>query len=200
VFFEIHHEPPWSDRPLLAGVINAYLQRPARDNYPNSIDLADELSVSCQAKVAEWITSEESLLPIRHLIAQNYANFRFPVRALLPQVSIVNFHYAYPEAFLGKLWPRKASCLQRNGISRSRRYSLSAPSMEFHAFRRKHFRQPRLFFLTRARRWQRQRAEWTGMRRPSAASGVRDPTNFSAEVRHGRLAARLPGSVTCSGC
>lgn len=99
VFFEIQNEP-WSDRPLLVGVINPYLPQPGRDNYPNSIDLSDELSLSWQAKVAEWIASEEGKLPNKHLIAQNYANFRFPVRALLPYVSIVNFHYAYPEAVL----------------------------------------------------------------------------------------------------
>jgi hypothetical protein len=97
VIYEIQNEP-WSDRPLFADVINPYLQRPARDRYPNSVDLADELSVSWQARVAEWITSEESSLPHKHLIAQNYANFRFSVRKLLPQANVINFHYAYPEA------------------------------------------------------------------------------------------------------
>ena len=43
---------------------------------------------------------EESSLPNRHLIAQNYSNFRLPVRKLLPNVDVVNFHYAYPEAVL----------------------------------------------------------------------------------------------------
>ena len=53
-----------------------------------------------QARVVEWITQEESALPNRHLIAQNYSNFRLPVRKLLPNVDVVNFHYAYPEAVL----------------------------------------------------------------------------------------------------
>jgi hypothetical protein len=51
-----------------------------------------------QAQVAAWIASEESTLPNRHLIAQNYCNFGFPVRAVAPGVSIVNFHYANPSA------------------------------------------------------------------------------------------------------
>ena len=95
VFFEIQNEP-WSDRGNLVSVVNPYLQAPARDLYPNSIDVADELSMAWQARVAEWIASEDA--PNRHLIAQNYANFGFPVREVAPGVSIVNFHYAYPAA------------------------------------------------------------------------------------------------------
>jgi hypothetical protein len=99
VIFEIQNEP-WSDRPVLTDVINPYLRPPARDNYPNSVDLPDDLSMAWQARVAEWITEEESALPNRHLIAQNYSNFRLPVQKLLPHVDVVNFHYAYPEAVL----------------------------------------------------------------------------------------------------
>jgi hypothetical protein len=50
VIFEIQNEP-WSDRPKLVDVINPYLQPPARDKYPNSVDLADELSLAWQARV-----------------------------------------------------------------------------------------------------------------------------------------------------
>lgn len=97
VIFEIQNEP-WSDRSVLADVINPYLQTAVRNQYPNSIDLADDLSMAWQAKVAGWIASEESSLPNRHLIAQNYCNFGFPVRELAPEVAVVNFHYAYPTA------------------------------------------------------------------------------------------------------
>ncbi len=97
VIFEIQNEP-WSDRTMLASVVNPYLPLPSRDNYPNSIDVADDLSVAWQARVADWISSEERSLPNHHLIAQNYCNFLFPVKQLVPGVSIVNFHYAYPEA------------------------------------------------------------------------------------------------------
>ncbi len=97
VIFEIQNEP-WSDRPVLAGVINPYLRPPARDNFPNSVDLPDELSLAWQARVADWTMQTESALPNRHLIAQNYSNFRSTVRKLPPGVGVVNFHYAYPEA------------------------------------------------------------------------------------------------------
>jgi len=97
VIFEIQNEP-WSDRTVLADVVNPYLFGPDRDRYPNSIDVADEASMAWQATVAKWISTEEAALPNKHLIAQNYSNFGFPVRAVAPGVSIVNFHYAYPAA------------------------------------------------------------------------------------------------------
>jgi hypothetical protein len=99
VIFEIQNEP-WSDRPTLTDVVNPYLRPPERDMYPNSVDVADDLSVAWQARVAEWIAQEEASLPNRHLVAQNYSNFRASIRSrsLSPGVDVVNFHYAYPEA------------------------------------------------------------------------------------------------------
>ena len=97
VIFEVQNEP-WSDRPVLADVVNPYLPLPDRNRYPNSIDLADDASLTWQAAVAKWISDEEAARPNRHLIAQNYSNFGFPVRALAPGVSVINFHYAYPFA------------------------------------------------------------------------------------------------------
>ena len=55
VIFEIQNEP-WSDRPTLTSAVNPYLRPPGRDQYPNSVDVADDLSVAWQARVAEWIT------------------------------------------------------------------------------------------------------------------------------------------------
>lgn len=97
VIFEIQNEP-WSDRPVLTDVVNPYLFPPNRDQYPNSIDLPDADALAWETRVAQWITSEEAKLPNKHLIAQNYSNFRLPIRNLISGVSIVNFHYAYPEA------------------------------------------------------------------------------------------------------
>ncbi len=96
VIFEIANEP-WSDRPVLADVVNPYLFT-GRDQYPNSVDLPDEATMAWQARVAEWIASEEASLPNKHLIAQDCCNFGYAVRDVLPRVSVVNFHYAYAEA------------------------------------------------------------------------------------------------------
>jgi hypothetical protein len=97
VIFEIQNEP-WSYRPVFSGVINPYLFPPNRDRFPNSVDLPDDFAMAWQQRVAGWIADEESRLPNRHLISQNFSNFRFPIRALIPGVSVVSFHYAYPEA------------------------------------------------------------------------------------------------------
>jgi hypothetical protein len=115
VIFEIQNEP-WSDRPVLTSVVNFYLQAPTRDRYPNSIDLADPQSEAWQARVASWITNEESLLPNKHLIAQNWCNFGYPVGKLAPGVSIVNFHYAYPAAALANYGLDKAIVYDESGF------------------------------------------------------------------------------------
>jgi hypothetical protein len=96
VMFEISNEP-WSDRPVLADVVNPYLFT-GRDQYPNSVDLPDEATMDWQERVAEWIVSEEAGLRNKHMIAQDCCNFRYAVRDVLPGVSVVNFHYAYAEA------------------------------------------------------------------------------------------------------
>ena len=115
VIFEIANEP-WSDRPVLADVVNPYLFPPGRDTYPNSVDLPDDLTMAWQARVAEWITSEEAALPNKHLIAQNCCNFLYPVRQVLPGVSVVNFHYAYPEAALLNYGLGKALSYDESGF------------------------------------------------------------------------------------
>jgi hypothetical protein len=79
-------------------VINPYLRPPRRDTFPNSVEVADALSLAWQSRVMDWITSEESSLPDKQLVAQNYCNFYSSAREFLPGVSIINFHYAYPEA------------------------------------------------------------------------------------------------------
>lgn len=96
VILEIANEP-WSDRAVLANVVNPYLFA-GRDQYPNSVDLPDEMTMAWQRRVAEWIASEETKLANRHLIAQNCCNFVYPMRETIPGVSVLNFHYAYPEA------------------------------------------------------------------------------------------------------
>ncbi len=95
VIFEIQNEP-WSDRPKLTSVVNPYLRPPGRNTYPNSIDIADDLSLAWQARVAEWFLAEESALHTPHMLAQNYSNFLAPVGSY--RADIINFHYAYPDA------------------------------------------------------------------------------------------------------
>ncbi|MCW5965282.1 MAG: hypothetical protein KIT83_14700 [Bryobacterales bacterium] len=46
----------------------------------------------------QWVADEESNLPKKHLQAFNYCNFYHPVHRVPKLASIINFHYAYPEA------------------------------------------------------------------------------------------------------
>jgi hypothetical protein len=48
--------------------------------------------------VTQWISDEESKLGKRHLIAQNISNYLHPVKNVDARISILNFHYAWPEA------------------------------------------------------------------------------------------------------
>jgi len=96
VMFEIENEP-WSDRTVLADVVNPYLWT-GRDQYPNSVDLPDDAAMAWQVRVVEWITKEEAGLPNKHMIAQDCCNFVYALKSALAGVSVVNFHYAYPEA------------------------------------------------------------------------------------------------------
>src|SRR5271165_2935060 len=97
VIFEIQNEP-FSDRPVVERVVNPYLFSASRNQFPNTIEAADDLSLAWQARVAQWIAGEEATLPNQHIIAQNYCDFGLPVRELAAGASMVNFHYAFPEA------------------------------------------------------------------------------------------------------
>src|SRR5450432_1597687 len=115
VIFEIQNEP-FSDRPVVERVVNPYLFPPSRNQFPNTIEAADDLSLAWQSRVARWITSEEASLPNRHLIAQNYCDFGLPVRQLVPGVSMVNFHYAFPEAASANYGLGKAIAYDETGF------------------------------------------------------------------------------------
>jgi hypothetical protein len=96
VFFEIQNEP-WSDQTVPSLLLNPSDPDSAKTWYKRS-DLASDAALAWQEKIASVIADEESRLPKKHLIAQNYCNFKFPIRDVDPHVSILNFHYAWPEA------------------------------------------------------------------------------------------------------
>jgi hypothetical protein len=96
VIYEIQNEP-WADNHILAGPINSFLPNWEQE-WRNRIEYPADNSLAWQKVIATFIKSEEAGLANRHLIAQNFTNFRFPLKEVDPQVSILNFHYAYPEA------------------------------------------------------------------------------------------------------
>lgn len=101
IYFEIQNEP-WSDHADSAGVLLDHLADDDLNKinvaWQNQLDLADDASLQWQQKIADIIIDEESGLPKKHLIAQNYVNFLYPLANVSPSVSILNFHYALPAA------------------------------------------------------------------------------------------------------
>ncbi|MGC9343693.1 MAG: hypothetical protein ACP5E3_13400, partial [Bacteroidales bacterium] len=95
-FFEIQNEP-WSDHAIPVYNINNKEELRAND-WTFKADFADEKSMTWQTMIAGFIVDEESQLPKKHLIAQNYTNFKAPIPKVGDNISIINFHYAWPEA------------------------------------------------------------------------------------------------------
>ncbi|BET68673.1 hypothetical protein ASA1KI_35910 [Opitutales bacterium ASA1] len=97
VFFEIQNEP-WSDNPIVVETLNPLLAN--ANVYPNVVEIPAPISVAWQRRMAAAIADEQREREHPHMVAQNVSNFRLPVRDddLVPGVSIVNFHYAHPEA------------------------------------------------------------------------------------------------------
>ncbi len=98
LIFEIQNEP-WSDHGLRADSFET-ADPTLGHTWQNQVDVADEPSLAWQARVADWIVSQEAGLAKRHLIAQNYCNFRAQLTQVDERVSVLNFHYAWPEAAL----------------------------------------------------------------------------------------------------
>jgi hypothetical protein len=95
-FFEIQNEP-WSDRGV--PVYNLLNQEDLENNsWTLKVDFADAASLAWQDSLAAIIATEEEQLGRRHLIAQNYANFGAPVPRVSDHISVINFHYDWPEA------------------------------------------------------------------------------------------------------
>lgn len=95
-FFEIQNEP-WSDRTVpVYNIMNKDELEPGDWTFKS--DFADEASMAWHDHLIEWIVKEESQLENQHLIAQNYTNFKAPIPYVNEHVSIINFHYAWPEA------------------------------------------------------------------------------------------------------
>jgi hypothetical protein len=95
-FFEIQNEP-WADHPIpVLNIENKEDLVPG--DWRLKSDFADEASMGWQRKIASIIVDEESHLDKKHLIAQNYTNFKAPIPEVDSNVSIMNFHYNWPEA------------------------------------------------------------------------------------------------------
>jgi hypothetical protein len=95
-FFEIQNEP-WADHPVSILNIENKEALPDQDWRFNAL-FAEESVVAWQKKIASFIVDEEQNLDKKHLIAQNYTNYKTPVPKVEENISIINFHYNWPES------------------------------------------------------------------------------------------------------
>ena len=100
VIYEIQNEP-WADHTSRLET-NEFFSNPESrldgHEWQKSIEITDDSSLEWQKKIASVIVDEESKLKKKHLLAQNYTNFYYKVPDVDKNVSILNFHYAYPRA------------------------------------------------------------------------------------------------------
>jgi len=121
-FFEIQNEP-WADNPQLVETIAETDTATHPFAWQKVAEIAKPASLEWQKRIAQIITEEESQLPNKHLIAQNISNFRYAIDQPDPNISIFNFHYAYPEAASTNLGLKKVIGLDETGFM---------PKVDFH--------------------------------------------------------------------
>lgn len=115
IFFEIQNEP-WSDNPNLAGYKNETDNKTYPNDWQKKAEIANNVSLEWQDKIASIIHDEEMQLSNKHLVAQNICNFGIAIQSPNPTVSIFNFHYAHPEAASENLDKQAAMALDETGF------------------------------------------------------------------------------------
>jgi hypothetical protein len=97
ITYEIQNEP-WCDHTvtLKNEDLKNDFYRNGTQEWQKKVEIADKSSLDWQKKIAAVIVNEENKLRNKHLIAQNYCNHFWAVPDVDPNVSILNFHYAYP--------------------------------------------------------------------------------------------------------
>ncbi len=110
IFYEIQNEP-WSDDPQkVMRVLRTLEPRPGQGDWFKWAEMASDESLEWQKLMAQTIVDTEKLLPKKHLIAQNYTNFKHSLDDVDPNISILNFHYAWPETvWMNYGWNRPVS-------------------------------------------------------------------------------------------
>jgi hypothetical protein len=121
-YFEIQNEP-WADNGRNAGNWNDFVQadmlKESWNIWRTSIDIAHERSLKWQKRISEIIKEEENLLAKKHLISQNYSNYKYPLSSVEPTINILSFHYCLPEVVAQNAHWNKPICFNETGFSGS---------------------------------------------------------------------------------
>jgi len=98
VIYEIQNEP-WTDHPVeKTRLLKTADPEPDKGSWYKNRELASTESLHWQDKIAKTIVETEKQMEKKHLIAQNYTNFKHSIPHVSSSVSILNFHYAWPES------------------------------------------------------------------------------------------------------
>ena len=109
VIYEIQNEP-WADNPQKALRILKTMDPSCKNAWFKYADKASDASFAWQEQIAATIVETEKDFPGQHLIAQNYTNFKYPLEKVADNISILNFHYAWPEVVeMNYAWNRPIS-------------------------------------------------------------------------------------------
>lgn len=99
-YFEIQNEP-WADSKEAVLTWNDFIDKEdlkqAGNHWKNTLEVPSKKSRDWHQAVSNWIVKEEQSLPKKHLISHNIANFKQPIYATDPNISIYTFHYAHPD-------------------------------------------------------------------------------------------------------
>lgn len=110
VFFEIQNEP-WSDDPQkVMRTLRTLDPNPGSGDWFKWAERASDASLEWQKEMAKVIVETEKELEKKHLIAQNFTNFKHSLSEVDSNISILNFHYVWPEAvWMNYGWSRPVS-------------------------------------------------------------------------------------------
>lgn len=110
VFYEVQNEPWADDGVKVMRTLRTLDPQPGQGDWYKWAEMASAGSLEWQQLIAKTIVATESVLPKKHLIAQNYTNFFHSVDTVDPNISIMNFHYVWPEAvWMNYGWNRPVS-------------------------------------------------------------------------------------------
>jgi len=115
LFFEIQNEP-WSDNPCLVNYANLSNDSVFSNPWQKKVEIANPVSLQWQQKIAAAVIETEKNLKNQHLISENISNFEFAVDRPIHGVSILNFHYASPNAVIANLVVRGVKSLDETGF------------------------------------------------------------------------------------
>lgn len=116
VIYEIQNEP-WSDQEGKLSLLNKTVIPKEEQKWYTRTNQASALSLEWQSEIAAIVRDEESKLPRKHLIAQNYCNYAQAIPSIGPNIDIMNFHYVWPEAVHWNYGYNKPISFDESGFS-----------------------------------------------------------------------------------